>query len=105
MGENRIDPRQQFSKWLARYTSIYWFFYMTYVATLIILHPEASDAVVYLSIIASVVMIINVWAYTKNSVYEKALLAGADKNFKFSWKNSKQEESEDTQEEEGEADG
>ena len=32
-----------------------------------------------MGLIATAVMIINVWAYTKNSVYEKSLLAVLDK--------------------------
>lgn len=97
---NRIDPRQQFSKWLARWTSVFWFFYMLYLATICILRPEVADAIVYLSIIVSVVMVVNVWAYTRNSIYEKAILAGANfKQLKFTWKGTKEEKEED---EEGE---
>ena len=86
----RIDPRQQFSKWLARWTAVFWFFYMAYLATIMYLQPGVSDAVVYLSIIISVVMVVNVWAYTKNSVLEKAFLSGMEavsKNpFQLTWK-------------------
>lgn len=99
---NRMDPRQQFSKWLARWTSVFWFFYMVYLATICILQPEVADAIVYISVIVSAVMVVNVWAYTRNSIYEKAMLAGANfKQLKFSWKKSDNKE-EDEDEEEGE---
>ena len=98
---NRMDPRQQFSKWLARWTSVFWFFYMVYLATICILQPEVADAIVYISVIVSAVMVVNVWAYTRNSIYEKAMLAGANfKQLKFSWKKSDNKE-EDEEEGEG----
>lgn len=111
MGEKqRMDPRKQFSKWLARWTAIYWFMHMTGMAVLCMIQPNVADAAVYMAIISSVVMLVNVWAYTRNSVYEKAILAGMDiKGFRFSWKNSRDKqyetEQDDTEEEEGEADG
>lgn len=87
MVEKRIDPRQQFSKWLARWTAIFWFLYILYVTTILIIEPNVADAVVYLTIIASFVMIVNVWAYTKNSVAEKMILSIAKTdNLKLSLK-------------------
>ena len=88
---SKIDPRQQFSKWLARWTSVFWFFYMLYLATICIFQPDVADAIVYMAVIVSTVMVVNVWAYTRNSIYEKAIVAGMNlKQIKLTWKGSKQ---------------
>jgi multisubunit Na+/H+ antiporter MnhB subunit len=79
MGGIRIDPKQQFSKRLARWTSFFWFLYMTWLSVLMMLQPDAALYSVYMGIIATAVMILNVWAYTKNSIYEKGALALLDK--------------------------
>lgn len=83
----RIDPRQQFSKKLAAWTARFWFLYMVIAAVMCVLVPDVADAAVYLAICSSVIMLINVWAYTHNSVYEKAILAGIEKaRFGLTWK-------------------
>lgn len=78
---------------------------MFYIVSILIFQPDIADAVVYLAIIVSFVMIINVYAYTKNSVYEKAIKAGAEiGKIKFTWKKNtgkKSEEESDEDEEEG----
>ena len=86
----RIDQREQFSKRLAKWSSIFWFFYMTALAVAMVLEPEVADAVVYISITTSLVMIVNVFAYTRNSTYEKALnaLVSLEKT-KLTWKSGK----------------
>lgn len=73
------DPRKQFSKWLARSGAIYWISFLSALLLLIYLRPDVANACVYLAVIVSVVMIIHVWAYTRNSVYEKGLLAMLDR--------------------------
>lgn len=84
----RIDPRKQFSKKLARWTSIFWFLYMTWLSVLMMLRPEVAQFCVYMAVISTAVMILNVWAYTKNSIYEKSVLAMMDKTrLEFSLKN------------------
>ena len=75
----RIDPKEQFSKWLAKSGAVYWIVFQTLLLVLMYLRPEVSTACVYLSIIISIVMVIHVWAYTRNSIYEKGLLAMLDK--------------------------
>lgn len=75
----RIDPRKQFSKKLARWTAVFWFVFMTWLSVLFLLVPETAVFCVYMGIIATVVMTINVWAYTRNSIYEKACFAMLDK--------------------------
>ena len=75
----RIDPRKQFSKRLARWTAIFWFAYMTWLSVILVIAPAAALFSVYMAIIVTVVMVVNVWAYTRNSVYEKACFAMLDK--------------------------
>lgn len=75
MSEIRIDPKKQFSKKLARWTSVFWFLFMTWLTVLFLLVPEAALYCVYMGLIATAVMILNVWAYTRNSIYEKGVFA------------------------------
>ena len=85
----RIDPKEQFSKKLATWTARFWFLYMVITAVMCVIDANISDAAVYLAICSSVVMLINVWAYTRNSVYEKAILAGMEKaKIGLTWKKS-----------------
>lgn len=79
MSNYRIDPRKQFSKRLARWTSIFWFFYMTWLSVIVYLKPESALYCVYMGILVTSVMLLNVWAYTKNSIYEKGVFAMLDK--------------------------
>lgn len=74
-----IDPKKQFSKRLARWTAVFWFAFMTWLSILFLLVPEAALYTVYMGIIVTVVMVLNVWAYTKNSIYEKSMLAMLNK--------------------------
>lgn len=79
MGGTRMDPRNQFSKHLARWTSIFWFFYMTWLSVIFVLQPAAALYSVYMGIIATAVMLTNVISYTRNSIAEKMALALLDK--------------------------
>lgn len=79
MGNIRIDPKKQFSKKLARWTAVFWFLFMTWLSAILLLQPESALYSVYMAIIATAVMILNVWAYTKNSIYEKGAFALLDK--------------------------
>lgn len=79
MNNYRIDPKKQFSKKLARWTAVFWFVFMTWLSVLLWLRPEAALYAVYMAIIATAVMILNVWAYTRNSIYEKGVFAMLDK--------------------------
>lgn len=71
MGEVRIDPKKQFSKRLARWTAVFWFVYMSWLSVIVLLEPTAALYCVYMSIIVSVIMLVNVIAYTRNSIAEK----------------------------------
>ena len=83
------DPRKQFSKWLARSSSWFWYIYLILLAGLIAFRPETADAIIYIILIVSAVMIFHVWAYTKNSTYQKGIEAMLNKTkMELSLKNS-----------------
>lgn len=107
MGNNRIDPQKQFSKKLARWTSVFWFLYMSWLSVLLLLRPESALYSVYMGIIATAVMVLNVWAYTKNSIYEKGALALLDKTkLELTLKNgNSKEESDEDDDDGGESNG
>lgn len=88
MSTRRVDPRDQFSKKLAKWSSWFWFVYMLLTLAAAVIQPLASDSAVYLAGFSSLVMILNLAAYTHNSVYDKAIAAGAKVigRFRFSWK-------------------
>ena len=87
MANKKVEQREQFSKKLAKWSSIFWFFYLTVLAIVLIVEPNSSDASVYMCITVSVVMIVNVYAYTRNSTYEKALYAMERvEKMKLTWK-------------------
>lgn len=79
MAEYRIDPKKQFSKRLARWTAVFWFVYMTWISVIMMLQPSTAMYVFYMSIVVSVVMIVNVASYTTNSIQEKILFAMLNK--------------------------
>lgn len=106
MDNVRIDPRKQFSKRLARWTAVFWFFYMTWLSVIFILEPSAALYSVYMGIVVTVVMVMNVLAYTRNSIYEKMLLAMLNKTkLELTLKNTgiNSEENSDESEEGGNA--
>ena len=75
----QFDPRRQFSKRLARYGAVFWGLYLLIIAVLIYFQPETAIACVYLVLIVTVNKMLDTWAYTKNSTYEKGLLAMLEK--------------------------
>ena len=75
----KVDPRKQFSKWLARYGAIFWGIFMLVIAALIYLRPEAASSCVYLALIITGNKMLDTLAYTQNSMTEKMLLAALDK--------------------------
>lgn len=79
MANNRIDPKKQFSKRLAKWTAFYWFIYMTWLSVIMLLKPEAAMYSFYMGIVCTVVMVVNVASYTTNSIQEKVLFAMLDK--------------------------
>lgn len=115
MGEYKMDPKKQFSKRLAKWTAAFWFLYMIWLSVLLYLQPASAMYAVYMGIIATAVMVLNVYSYTKNSIAEKLILAMLDKTrIELSLKNSStataepEETGDDPDEppaEEGDADG
>lgn len=79
MVKKRIDPRQQFSKWLARSSALFLVFYLTALLVLMYFRPETATSCIYLAIIVSVIRIFDAGFYTKNSLTEKLLLTMLDK--------------------------
>ena len=103
MGTNRIDPKKQFSKKLALWTAVFWFLYMPWLSAILIIQPSAAVYSVYMALVATAVMIMNIWAYTHNSIYEKSLLAMIDKtklSINVNKSNQETTETEDTGQEE-----
>lgn len=72
MANKRIDPREQFSKKLAGRAEWFWFMYMVVLASVLVLQPAAALPAVYMGCLVTGVMIVSVFAYTKNSIDEKA---------------------------------
>lgn len=105
MPRKRIDPRNQFSKQLARWTSVFWFLYMTWLSVIFIFEPKTALYCVYMAIIATAVMLTNVIAYTRNSVAEKMALTLLDKTKIELSLNGKSEDSEDKESEESTEEG
>lgn len=79
MNNFRIDPKKQFSKRLARWTAVFWFAYMLLLLALMYLQPSVAEYCFYISIVASVVMMINVISYSINSITEKRIFGMLDK--------------------------
>lgn len=79
MSEIKIDPKKQFSKRLARWTAVFWFLYMTWLSIIMIMEPTAAIYSFYMSIVVTLVMMVNVLAYTRNSIMEKMAFTLLDK--------------------------
>ena len=74
-----MDPKKQFSKWLAKYGAIIWGVYAFAVLALIAYQPETAMACVYLTLIMTVNKAIDTIQYTKNSLGEKVILSAIEK--------------------------
>jgi len=79
MTQHRVDPRKQFSKWLARFCVIVWAVFLALAVALMFFQPETAMACVWLVGIVTVNKEIDVLAYTGNSKAEKFLLAGIER--------------------------
>lgn len=75
----QIDPKKQFSKRLARWTAIFWFGYLIWLSILMMLEPSVGQYCFYMSIVVSLIMMINVLSYTINSVTEKRIFGMLEK--------------------------
>ena len=101
MGDVRIDPKKQFSKKLARWTAVFWFLFMAWLSAILIISPSTALYVVYMAVIVTAVMIINVVSYTRNSIMEKMAFTLLDKT-KIEMSLGGKSTAEDDGEEEGE---
>lgn len=79
MATKKPDPKKQFSKRLAWWTAVFWFAYLTWLSILMKLEPSVGQFVFYISIVVSVVMMINVISYSINSITEKRIFGMLDK--------------------------
>jgi phosphatidylglycerophosphate synthase len=109
MGKKNNPEHEQFSKRLARWTVIYTFLYLVLLLAGMCYEPQIAPAAIYLGVGCILLLIFNVVQYTKNSLGEKAIIAGitatATRLKLPKWKdlfkqNKKQDESTDESEEE-----
>ena len=77
--KQRMDPKKQFSKWLARYGAWVWGVYIFAIIALMAYRPEVAMACVYLTLIVTINKALDGLQYTDNSKTEKVLLAALDK--------------------------
>ena len=101
----RIDPKKQFSKWLARWTAVFWFLYMSWLSAVMLIVPATGLYCVYMGIVVTVVMILNVYSYCKNSIAEKMIFGIIDKTkIEMRFGNSKASTESDNDSEMGDSD-
>ena len=77
--KQRMDPKKQFSKWLARYGAIVWCVYVFAVLAVVAYRPEAAMPCVWLTLIMTANKALDTLSYTQNSTTEKIMLAMLDK--------------------------
>lgn len=75
----RMDPKKQFSKWLAKYGAYIWGAYIFSIIALMAYQPETAMACVWLTLIVTINKALDGLQYTDNSKTEKILLAALDK--------------------------
>ena len=75
----RMDPKKQFSKWLAKYGAYIWGAYIFAILALMAYQPETAMACVWLTLIVTINKALDGLQYTDNSKTEKILLAALDK--------------------------
>ena len=97
----RVDPQDQFSKKLARWSAWFWFGYMVLGLAAVVVQPLAGEPGVYLAGFSTAVMILNIGAYTRNSIYDKAIAAGVKAVGKFRFGKKREEDEEEYEEETG----
>lgn len=75
----RMDPRLQFSKWLARFGAIIWGIYAFAILALVAYRPEAAMACVWLTLIMTANKALDTVSYTRNSTTEKIILGALER--------------------------
>ena len=105
MAMKKPDPKDQFSKKLAKWSAWFWFIYMVLLLGTLAYQPLTATAIIWLAGITSFVMIVNIWAYTDNSIYDKALAAGAKIVGRFQFRGKKKDSSDEDDDDEDEGEG
>jgi len=105
MAMKKPDPKDQFSKKLAKWSAWFWFIYMVLILAVLAFQPVTAEAIIWLAGITSFVMIVNIWAYTDNSIYDKALAAGAKIIGRFQFRGKKKDSSDEDDDDEDEGEG
>ena len=98
MAMKKPDPKDQFSKKLAKWSAWFWFIYMVLLLATLAYQPLTATAIIWLAGITSFVMIVNIWAYTDNSIYDKAIAAGVKIAGRFRFGSRKNKEDDDDEE-------
>lgn len=75
----KAEQKEQFSKRLARFGAVAWGVFLSLVIVLVYFRPETAVACIYLVLVVTVNKMLDTWAYTRNSTYEKGLLAMLEK--------------------------
>lgn len=101
MAMKKPDPKDQFSKKLAKWSAWFWFIYMVLLLATLAYQPLTATAIIWLAGITSFVMIVNIWAYTDNSIYDKAIAAGAKIVGRFRFNKKNKDSSDEEEDEEG----
>ena len=105
MAMKKPDPKNQFSKKLAKWSAWFWFIYMVLILAVLAFQPVTAEAIIWLAGITSFVMIVNIWAYTDNSIYDKALAAGSKIIGRFQFRGKKKDSSDEDDDDEDEGEG
>lgn len=102
MAHRRVDPKEQFSKWLARYGAIVWGLFLAAIIALMFFQPDTSMACVYMLLIVTVNKAIDTISYTKNSTSEKGFYWAVELAKALNGKKAEQTEDDSEGSEEGE---
>ena len=105
MAMKKPDSKDQFSKKLAKWSAWFWFIYMVLILAVLAFQPVTAEAIIWLAGISAFVMIVNIWAYTDNSIYDKALAAGAKIIGRFQFRGKKKDSSDEDDDDEDEGEG
>ena len=82
----------QYSKRMCTAVAVFWMLYRILVSLLIFFRPDVSNAFIHLTEGVDTVMIVNMSAYTTNSLGEKVSIAWVNRNKKTDKDDDKEEE-------------
>ena len=90
----------QYSKKMCTRVTIFWMIYRIVNFIVVLLRPEIANALVDLSTGVDTIMIVNMSAYTGNSISEKAVIAFGKRKSLYSSDDEKEDEKEENDDEE-----